>query len=256
MKYFIIRGLIPEAYEGAPHLGGEVSKTRRERIKRWRATGSQLPREGEHVFLRQSGIGTLSVLVHDVCDTLLMISAPSQRKAYELALPFRSYLTVYLGFDLADSSDDFFLLELTTKPKFTATTHDIARLYRRLGPYPSNPDFLSSDMLSGTGLFHSQIRSACKFVAKILATPQLVASLTHLEQSHGLFAGHMTSSYYHHHYRHDRGAESAYLREKKYLEQRTLYDLAFLSAFRALEALLGTAQIKKDEIGPRLRCAG
>jgi hypothetical protein len=37
-----------------------------------------------------------------------------------------------------------------------------------------------------------------------------------------------------------------------YLEERTLYDLAFLSGFRALEALLGGGQLKKHEIGGRL----
>jgi hypothetical protein len=42
------------------------------------------------------------------------------------------------------------------------------------------------------------------------------------------------------------------LREKMYLEERTLYDLAFLSGFRALEALLGGGQLKKHEIGGRL----
>jgi hypothetical protein len=247
-----MQGLIPEAYEGAPHLGGNVPTTRQERIRRWKATECPLPREDWYVFLRQPGIGTLSVLVHDVYDTLLMVSAPSQRKAYALALPFRSFVTVYLGYAL-DNSNYEFLIELTAKPALTATTREIARLYRQLGPDPVSADFLSMAMVSGTGLFHSQIRSACKFIERILLAPQLAASLTHLERSHNLFAGHMTSSYYHHHYRHNRRLESAYLREKKYLEERTLYDLAFLSAFRALEALLGTMQIKQHEVGQRLR---
>jgi hypothetical protein len=247
-----MQGLIPEAYEGAPHIGGNVPATRQERIKRWKATECRLPREEEYVFLRQPGVGTLSVLVHDVYDTLLMVSARSQRKAYALALPFRSYLTVYLGFDLGDSPYEF-LLELTARPSLTATTLQIACLYRRLGSDPINPDFLSNAMASGSGVYHPQIRSACKFVERILIAPQLAASLTHLERSHFLFAGHMTSSYYQREYRHHRRLESAYLREKKYLEERTLYDLAFLSAFRALEALLGTAQIKKHEVGQRLR---
>jgi hypothetical protein len=251
VKYFIMQGLIPEAYEGAPHIGGNALTARQERIKRWKATESTLPREDEYVFLRQRRVGTVSVLVHDVYDTLLMVSAPSQRKAYALALPFRSYLTVYLGYSLNDSYE--FLLELTAKPALTATTRKIASLYRQLGSDRIDLDVLSSTMVSGTRLFHPQIRSACKFVERTLNAPQLAASLTHLERSHFLFAGHMTSYYYHRHYRHQRRLESAYLREKKYLEDRTLYDLAFLSAFRALEALLGTAQIKEHDIGQRLR---
>jgi len=174
-----MQGLIPEPYEGAPHLGGEAA-TRQERIRRWRAMARKLPREGEQVFLRIPSTGRLSVLVHDVCDALLMVSAPSQRKAYSLALPFRSYFSIYLGRDLTDGNSDF-LLELRAKPKSNATTR-----------------------------------------------------------------------YYEHHYRHERKSESAYLREKKYFEERTLYDLAFLSAFRALEALLGTAQIHKHAVGKLL----
>lgn len=249
MKYFILQGLIPEAYEGAPHIANEPS-TRRERIRRWRRIDNRLPLEGEQVLLRQPGIGRLSLLVHDVFNTLLMIAASSQRKAYSLALPFRSYVTIYLGRDLAESSGDF-LLELSAKPKATATTRDIACLYRQLTPYPVDPDLISNALKSGIVLFHPQIRSACEFVVKILAVPQLVTSLMHLERSYFLFAGHMTYSY--HHYRHQRESESAYLREKKYLEERTLYDLAFLSAFRALEALLGAVQISKHDVGQRLR---
>jgi hypothetical protein len=185
VKYFVMQGLIPEAYEGAPHLG-KVPTTRRERIRRWRAMTNKFPREGAHVFLRHPGTGRLSVLVHDVCDTLLMVSAGSQRKAYDLALSFRSYLTVYLGFDPADATDEF-LLELTARPKSTVTTRDITRLYRQLRFHPSNPDSLSSVMRSGTVVFHPQIRSACKFVSKVLPAPQLVASLMHLERSYGIF---------------------------------------------------------------------
>jgi hypothetical protein len=213
---------------------------------------TKLPREGEHVFLRQHRTGRLSVLVHDVYDALLMVSAPSQRKAYALALPFRAYLTVYLGFDVADDPYEF-LLELRGKPKLTDTTRDIARLYRQLGSYPSDPDVLSRFMRSGVLLHQPQIRSACKFVRRILAVPHLVAALIHLERSHGIFAGYMTNHHYQHHYRHERRLQSAYVREKNYLEERTRYDLAFLSAFRALEALLDTMQIHKHEVGKRLR---
>jgi hypothetical protein len=253
VKYFIIQGLIPEAYEDAPHLGGNAATTRRERIRRWRAMGSKLPQEGERVFLRQPRIGRVSVFVHDVCDALLMVTAPSQRKAYALALPFRSYLTIYLGFEFDFGSPYEFLLELKSKPKLADTTRDIAGLYRQLGSYPVVPDVLCRFIGIGTVLFHPQIRSACNFVEKILAAPQLLESLIHLEWSHGLFAGYMTGYHYQHHYSNERRLQSAYLREKNYLEERTRYDLAFLSAFRALEALLGGMQISKHDLGKRLR---
>jgi hypothetical protein len=172
-----------------------------------------------------------------------MVSAPSQRKAYSLALPFRSYLTVYLGFEFAD--DEFFLAELTQKPKPRGTTRDIASLCRKLWSTPSNLDSVVTSLRSGSGLFQPQILSASAFLAQVLAASQLVESLVHLERSHRIFRGHMK---YDRHYRNERQMESAYLREKRYFEERTRYDLAFLSAFRALEALLGTVQIHKDKI--------
>lgn len=210
----------------------------------------KLPREGEHVILRRPHIGRLSVLVYDVCNALLMISAPSQRKAYALALPFRSYMTVYLGFEFDD--DEFFLLELTGRPNPTATTRDIASLRRKLWSNPSNLDFAAASLRSGIIVFQPQLRSACDFVVEVLAAPQLLESLVHLEQSYCIFRGYMTDYEYKRHYRHERVFETAYLHEKRYFEDRPRYDLAFLSAFRALEALLGTVQIHKDKIIKRL----
>jgi hypothetical protein len=58
----------------------------------------------------------------------------------------------------------------------------------------------------------------------------------------------MTSSYYHFYYRWDRRFEKKYLREKKYFENRTRYDLAFVSAFRSIESTLGKPQVKNHEI--------
>ena len=88
-----MQGLIPEANDGAPHLGSKAT-IRQERIRRGRAMEGKIPIEGEQVFLRLQNLGRIAVLVHDVCDSLLMGSASSQRKAYNLALPFRSYLTL------------------------------------------------------------------------------------------------------------------------------------------------------------------
>jgi hypothetical protein len=260
MKYFILRGLLPEASEGAGHFGGGDAepRSRHKRVERWRSFFEDegefpLPREGEHVFLDVKKFGRVLVFVHNVYDALLMVSAASQQKAYALALPFRSYLTVYLGFDLAADTSDFTLYELKAKPAVTSTTRDIAGLCRKFGDSPTILDFVVNAMHSGTLVTDSQIRLACNFVAKTLQFRQLTDCLMHLEQSHTLVAGHMTSSHYYRHYREQRRLESAYLREKKYLEDRTRYDLAFLSGFRALEALLDTMRIKRNEVPHLLR---
>jgi hypothetical protein len=68
---------------------------------------------------------------------------------------------------------------------------------------------------------------------KAIRNPNIADALVHLEQSHYIISGFMTGSYYYAHYRWDRRVENKYLREKKYFENRTRYDLAFVSASNA-----------------------
>ena len=83
---------------------------------------------------------------------------------------------------------------------------------------------------------------------KAIRNPNIADALVHLEQSHYIVSGFMTGSYYCAHYRWDRRFENKYLREKKYFENRTRYDLAFVSAFRSVESILGKSQVRKHEI--------
>ena len=64
----------------------------------------------------------------------------------------------------------------------------------------------------------------------------------------------MTDSYYWAHYQHERREQTPYQRRKNYLEMSTVYDLAFLSAFRSVEALLGCGarSLEKREIPAKL----
>jgi hypothetical protein len=251
MKYFILKGLLPEPIQGAPSFGGYVPRNREQRIAFWRETGRELPCEGEHCFLRIAGVGRVSIFVYDVFDAILIIAAPSQEKAYSLAMPFRAFTTIYHGNPPDDSSDES-LIELVAKPSPTQTITDIARLYRQIWETRVDPDLLVPVLRSGPVLFLDQVRQACDFVRAVLPSKRLTLCLLHLERSHLLFYGFMTSSFYHYHYSRDRRAETKYVRCKKYLEGRTRYDLAFLSCFRAIEALLGTANLKQSEIARRV----
>ncbi len=254
MKYFILRGLLPEPISGAPHFGGNTVPTKRkDKIARWQLMGPPipLPKEGDHCFLSIKGVGRISVFVHDVYDALLIISANSQEKAYELASPFRAFATVFLGCPPDDNAFEY-LIELKSKPEPSQTIRKIAQLYNQIWQTPINLDVLVSDLRSGSVIKQDRIRYGCNFVKNLISSQRLVLCLLHLERSHYLFSGFMSSSYYHYHYRYDRKAESKYVRRKKYLEDKTKYDLAFLSAFRAIEALLGTLNLKKKEIGEKV----
>lgn len=74
---------------------------------------------------------------------------------------------------------------------------------------------------------------------KAIRNPNIAEVLLHLVQSHYSISGSMTGSYYYLHYRWDKRFQNKHLREKKYFENRTRYDLAFVSAFRSIESILG-----------------
>ncbi len=250
MRHYILRGLLPEPAADAPLFAGQTLTVRQSRISRWTDDGRPLPDEGYRVVLRKPGVGRLSVFVHDVYDALFIVSARSQRKAYALASPFRACVAVYWG-NPVDESPYEFLVELKRLPTPRETSRQIAALCADIWQAPVDPVLLGSAIRSGPILRQPEIAKACAFVDRVLLQEKLAWALLHLERSHHLFAGHMTASYYRHHYRHYRMNESAYVREKKYLEGKTRYDLAFLSSFRALESLLGKPQIKKRDI-PKL----
>jgi hypothetical protein len=250
MKYFILRGYLPQYAKGAPFIGGRTPASRTERQALQTSRDNVLPPEGEYPILRIPRVGRASVFVSDVFDTLLLVAAPSQEKAYSIATPLRGYLTVFLG---AHPPDGLFegLIELEGKPDPTHTRSQIAATYRQLYDIPSDTSLLSVEIGSGTGLLWEQLEQASVFVRTVHPSPQLSLALLHLERSHLLFAGFMSPSYYHFHYRHERVEETPYARRKKYLEERTRFDLAFLSAFRSIEALLGAPVLKRHTI-PKL----
>jgi hypothetical protein len=190
MKYFILSGLLPEPVHRAPSFGGHIPEDREDRIAYWLETGRELPREGEHCFLRVPGVGRISVFVYDVFDTFLLIVAPSQEKAYALASPFRSYAIVYFGCTPFENGYEY-LMELVAKPQPTQTTREISQLYRQIWLMRVDSDLLLPALGSGERLFLDQIRQGCQFVQAILSSKRLALCLLHLERGHLLFAGFM-----------------------------------------------------------------
>jgi|TARA_B100001971_G_C18101072_1_gene488866 hypothetical protein len=125
MKYFILRGLLPEPIEDGPHFGGIEPTKRKDRIVRWKSSMGPpmpLPKEGDHCFLNIKDVGRISVFVHDVYDALLLISANSQEKAYELASPFRAIAAVFLGYQPDDNASEY-LIELEARCKEVENTY-------------------------------------------------------------------------------------------------------------------------------------
>lgn len=248
MRYFILNVVLPNANSSAPYISRSFTSTTRERLKFYRSSATKPPSTRERVFLRKRGIGSLSVFVFDVDAALILIKATSQKKAYLIADSIKAFFSVFAGkyFPLDRSFES--LVEIAAMPTPTMTITQILDTYRQISPYSVDTEWLARELSSGVYVTDEEIEWACNLTSRVLDDFRFVHALQHLAQSHYLFAGFMVGSYYDSHYRHDRRAERAYFREKKYLENRTRYDLAFLSAFRSIEATLGKCNFSKRDI--------
>jgi hypothetical protein len=249
MRYFVLNGLLPSPTENGPYVGTLPSDSHRQRVRLYKKVGQILLPQGEKVFFNDRTAGRLSVLVFDLDRSLFLIKAASQRKAYSIANCFRAVLGIYTGNFLIDHIFEF-LVELDRPPRSGMNYQELVRTYK---PPQKDLEYVDTDTLrmelqSGPVIRHDQVKWCCGFMRKTIRNPNIAEALLHLEQSHYIISGFMTGSYYHFHYRWDRRFENKYLREKKYFESRTRYDLAFVSAFRSIESILGKTQIKRHEI--------
>lgn len=254
MKYFLLQGYIPEVAIGASRtVIADLTEGRAARLRVWtKRYGPHQPLiEGETPLVRIADLGRISVFVHDVWTAHLLVAARSQERAYRLALPFRAFVTIYLGYPREEGVTEY-LIELTQKPSEVDSTQFITEHYLRPGRCSSDYEMALG---GGYGLYSNHMRACKVFVEQIVQSEQHDLALRHLERSHYLLSGYMTGSYYHAHYQYERREQTPYERQKNYLEMSTVYDLAFLSAFRSVEALLGCGarSLEKRDIASRLR---
>lgn len=265
MKCYIINGLLPSPH---PYLREEsddgiveheitfsrhTKETHAQRANRYEQAGMAVPPLGETIFLDAESVGTISVFVFGIYEALFLIKALSQRNAYVLANALRSFLVVAYGVSRPEDQPGYYLLELELPPEPSMSMLDLVALVRPIPPsQPLRRDWLALELTRGPIISHSQIKEACKVIAAGLDHPRLLEAVKHLEHSYSLFWGYMTGSYYDAHYSRERAESTEYELEKLYLEHQVEFDLAFLSAFRGLESILGTPFLRKHEIRTRL----
>lgn len=264
MKYFVVNGYIPEPHPPkVERLGSSVhlsetsfsrhpGETRAQRTKRYKDAGLAVPELGLNTFLECEGVGSISVFVFDTYEALFLIKSVNQGSAYLLANALRGYLTVVHGLSVFDDQK-YFLSELISKPDPDMTIADIANLVKpMIESQPIDRDLLQLDLRSGLIISHFQIEEACRMIKIGLKYPLLLEAFQHLEYSYSLVWGFMTGSYYELHYAADRAELSEYELEKLYYEDRIRFDLAFLSAFRGIETILGKPFLREHDIEPGL----
>ena len=258
MRYFVLNGYLPSPHADKRSATGRESNgfgrspngTIEARRRRYKEAGWEAPSLGARIFLSQPNVGTISVFVYGVLEALILVKARSQRRAYALADALRGVLTTVFGTAPVDNLHCR-LLELAARPSPKMTRSDLARLIAPLGT-DHDLTLLEATLRSGTFLDNSQIAHACAIVSKALESPNFLDCIQHLEHSYSLFWGFMVGSYYESHYSREDRRIGRYDMEKRYFENRITYELAFLSAFRGLEALLNVPQMKKDNIADSL----
>lgn len=248
MRYFILNAIIPYPQSSPPYISRLIPSTTRERQEFYRSSRMKPPSRGERTLLRKHGVGSLSVFVFDVDFSLILIKAPSQKKAYLIADPIKAYFSAFAGKYSPISHAFESLVEIKSMPAPTMTIAQIVNMYQPLSGNSIDTDWLARELFSGVYVTDDEIKVACDLTNRVLDHPRLIHALQHLAQSHHLLPGFMIGSYYYCHYRNDRRAEKPYFRQKKYLENRTMYDLAFLSAFRSIEATLGKSNFSRRDI--------
>lgn len=248
MKYFLLKGIKPSISRSG--IYARTGSIRKKDYEVERVKYDYLP-PGETAIYHDKTYGSISIFVYELVQTFFLVKAASQRKAYALANSFRSILGIYYGRSW-DYHGEESLVELLCAPRSDMSIQGLLEITRVVSPYFIDKDMQKYRMTEGVFVFHSEIEHAGSILRHVIREPRFVHALQHLSQSHSIISGEMTGSYYFSHYRHKRKSESKYYREKMYLEFRTQYDLAFLSAFRALEAVLGRFSFDKHEINKLL----
>lgn len=243
-KYYILTDyLVPVFYKGASFGPIRNSSIRGKRI-RYRKDGIKFPRNV--TLIKFSDKYDLKVVYYEFDIGHFLIKAPSRCEAYFLAYLIRGFFGIFLGWIPYDSSNYYFLQEVNKIPKPTWTESDLLKELKQIN---YGDDLLLILHLSGGHIIDEEsIKNLKKFINATINNSMLIESINNLLESRFLFNGYMVDSYYHIHYKHDRRDTSELELEKRYYENRYIYELAFLSAFKGIEGYFGVNSIKKSKV--------
>jgi hypothetical protein len=176
---------------------------------------------------------------------IFLIRAKSRSDAYRIGNLIRGYLAIFWSLTPPNDRLYFYLQEIPIIPKKEMTWDEIIEKIPGSEMYDS--ELLIGEFRSGPVLTENQIDSLKQDIPKLFADQRLSDTFDHLTTSLGLYDGSMTGSYYYFHYSRDRKATPKWVMQKKYLENRQKYELAFLAAFKGVERFLKGSQIKAHE---------
>ena len=194
MSYYILADyLIPPLLNSDGMWG---SLTRYLDLQYYADRGYEPPRN--YTLIRWSRTHALRVVFHAIGHGLFMISAGSQRHAYETATTLHGLMQVLFGHGPNHERGGFFLHRVRRVPQ---PTWSLERMRNELTHGASR--FSEFDWLrlqSGVQLDASHLKVLPAAMGVAVQDQRIREALVHFVQSRSLFDGYMVGSYYHSHY--------------------------------------------------------
>ncbi len=177
---------------------------------------------------------------------LLAFRAGSLAEAYTVADATIGIFTLFGSWSLELPDSEWRLFEIRTLPRRGLSDDTlVSRLERDT---PSFDQTSLHALRSGLVIRHDIFGYLRRYLPLILQTSTLRNGLLHFSHSRTLYSYPMDAGYYHLHYVNERTAQSAHVREKRSLQFRLTLELAFVAAFKAVEAVFGSPGFRAADI--------
>lgn len=211
--------------------------------------GYDCPRN--YTLAQLAGGAYVRVVFFDTDRGVLLLRASSLKAGYQLAAAIQGFMALFWGHPPDRRSDSFFLHPVRRVPQ-----PDWSEAELRTALELADPEFGRGDWVrlnTGVVLLPDQLRRFPPILPILAGEGRLREALLHAEQSRSIFNGFMVGSYYHLHYASDRRNRSTTEMMRRYFEDRAQHELAFLSAFKSIEAIFGGSQLNTRNLGRKFR---
>jgi hypothetical protein len=208
----------------------------------YRDRGWNLPRSYR---LFRTANAALRVCFWNTGRGVLGITARSRRTAYDVLNALWGLATIAFGFEPIDGVQQL-LYSLERLPDAAWSDEKLADELTIHNP--ESGEAAIRDLTLGPVLEHHRLIFVRDHIGPLLANRPLHEALQHFRASRQLFHGHMVGSYYQLHYARDRRRMHWRELERLYYEHKATFELAFVSAFKALERLLGANHFRAGDI--------
>jgi hypothetical protein len=257
-RYYLLSGFLVPLYEDVEISIGIVGlfpRSRREdkayREAFWEDEGIGPPCNYTVAKLDQQS--QVRVVFYHVDEGRFLIKAPNRRVAYDIARAIQAYFFLRTGYTPPLDRSTYLLSELNRVPQPSWTPRDLLSELQAVDS-TIGPEYISAFEAEAEKMVQpEEMRGLAPHIDAILRDTHLNEALTHLGHSRFLCFGLMVGSFYMCHYRPERAATPWREMEKRYLESRERYELAFLSAFKGIERFLRVNQVRPGDIDRLLR---